>query len=96
MQRIARAHLLGAETVELFVFNEELTVRERTVKSSHTVELVISGHQVVACVCNGLDVARGNVAGSADKGKVFLFHNWFFIIVWFNRFSFCHCLFRYL
>ena len=70
VQGIVRLHLPGAETIEELVLSEERALREETVEAPDTVEAVISRQQVIACILDGFEMARRNVAGRAYKCEI--------------------------
>ena len=66
----------AAETVELLLFREEGTLRERGVQAAHAVEPVIGGDQVVPGVRDCFQVTGRDISGGADQCKIC--HNLFF------------------
>jgi hypothetical protein len=70
MQRIGCPHLLGTEPVKLLILGKERAIRERTVKSSYRIKLVVCHQQVIPGIGNRLYMARGYIACRAYKGKI--------------------------
>ena len=60
----------AAETVELLLFREEGTIRERGVQTAHAVKPVIGGDQVVPGVRDCFQVAGRDVSGGADQCEI--------------------------
>ena len=56
------------ETLEL---GEELTLRRKAVDNTNRIIDVVGTSELVASVLYGTHVARGDIAGSADKGESF-------------------------
>ena len=57
--------------IKTFKFSEEVCVGEIAVNNADRIIGVERGHQVVAGGLDGLHVARSDVAGCTDEGKVF-------------------------
>ena len=70
MEGIGLAHLLGAEAVELLVFGEEIAVGKTGIESPYRIEFIVGYHQVVTCVSNSFDMARGNITCRTNKSKI--------------------------
>ncbi len=66
LQGISGTHLFRTETVELLVLRKERTIRKTAIQSTYRVKLIICHHQVVACIGNGLNMTRCNIAGSSN------------------------------
>ena len=75
MERIIGLHLSRTETVEPLMLRKKETIRERAVKTAHTVKLVVGNHKLIARLGNSIDMAWSNVAGSSYEGKVFRWHD---------------------
>lgn len=59
--------------VEAFKLGKKISIGKIAVNNSNRIAFVISGHELVAGFFDGFHVPWGDVAGGADKGKVF-FH----------------------
>ena len=70
LQGLGGTLLAGAETLELLLLGEEGALGERAVEAADAVEAVVGCNKVVACVGDGFDVARGDVARGTDKCEV--------------------------
>ena len=69
---------LGVVAVEKFLFGKEGSLGKVAVHDAYAVAFVVCGDEVVACVFDGFQVARGNVTADADYREVFhcLFGFW--------------------
>jgi len=57
--------------VKALELGERVDVGEPAVEDANRVAAVAGGDEGVAGVADGLQVARGDIAGGADEGKVF-------------------------
>ena len=66
VQRLVRLLLLGAVTVKKLVLREEGTLRDKTVQTADTIELVVGGQKIVAGVPDRLNMTGGDVTRRPD------------------------------
>ena len=93
VQRIVGLHLLGAETVELFVLRKEVAFGERTIQATDAVKAIISGHKVIARIGNSLYVARRDVTRHTDQCEILSCH-YFRVFGYFSNDDFSGKIFR--
>ena len=74
---IVGTHLLGAETVKLFVFGIESAVGKTAVETTYRVESIVCNHQIIAGIGDRLDMTRRYVAGGSDECELFFIRHVF-------------------
>jgi hypothetical protein len=70
LKRLLLLFQLVAETVKDFMFRKERAIREIAIKYSHTVKLVVCGHQSVASILNGTQMPGCDISGYTYQSKV--------------------------
>ena len=59
--------------VESLIFGEEGAVREVAIQDPNRIVFVQGGDQLTACILNCLEMARGDIAGSAGECEIIQF-----------------------